>query len=105
MLSNHDIGVFTKAVPMNTLVVDEASQIEVGNYLTTFTNFGASLRKVCFIGDNKQCMSYLIAMITSYWSLAVPPHGQENIEDLQSVFELPHLNTPDKVIFLDTQCM
>lgn len=44
-------------------------------------------------------------MITSDWSLAVPPHGQENIKDLWSVFELPHLNTSDKVIFLDTQCM
>jgi hypothetical protein len=51
---------------MITLVVDEASQIEVGNYITTFTKFG-SLRKVCFIGDNKQCMSYLISMITLTW--------------------------------------
>ena len=56
MLSNVMIKlVFLKKVPINCLVVDEASQIEIGNYITTFTEFGATLRKVCFIGDDKQC--------------------------------------------------
>ena len=59
MLSNRDIWKFTKEVPLKTLVVDEASQIEVGNYIPVFTAFKDSLRKLCFIGDDKQCMSYL----------------------------------------------
>jgi len=87
MLSNANIKVFLKKVPMNCLVVDEASQIEIGNYITTFTEFGATLRKVCFIGDDKQ----------------LPPYGQEDIEDLQSIFEVTHLNKSEKLIFLDTQ--
>jgi len=37
-------------------------------------------------------------------AMTVPPHGQEDVEDLQSIFEVPHLNTPKQVIFLDTQC-
>ena len=40
-------------VPLTTLVVDEASQIEIGNYLPVFTRY-LTIRKVCFIGDDKQ---------------------------------------------------
>lgn len=39
---------------MKSLIVDEASQIEVGNYISVFSTFH-SLRKACFIGDDKQC--------------------------------------------------
>lgn len=39
---------------MKSLIVDEASQIEVGNYISVFTTFHG-LRKACFIGDDKQC--------------------------------------------------
>ena len=57
MLSNEKLKpVFMKKVPMNVLVVDEASQIEIGNYIPSFTQYESTLRKVCFIGDNKQCM-------------------------------------------------
>ena len=34
--------------------------------------------------------------------LLVPPYGQEDLQDLQSIFEIPHLR--EKVILLDTQC-
>lgn len=33
----------------------------------------------------------------------VPPYGQEDLQDLQSIFEIAHLRT--NAIFLDTQCM
>ncbi|PFH52931.1 hypothetical protein AMATHDRAFT_138703 [Amanita thiersii Skay4041] len=86
MLANpHILSVFTPVVPINSLVVDEASQIEIGNYLIPFSTFQGTLRKVCFIGDDKQ----------------LPPFGQEEFEDIQSIFEVEHLNK--KVIFLDTQ--
>jgi regulator of nonsense transcripts 1 len=73
------------ANPLTTLVIDEASQIEVGDYVAVFSKYVSSLRKLCFIGDDKQ----------------LPPHGQEEIESLQSIFEVAHLR--DLVILLDTQ--
>ncbi|KAF8342729.1 P-loop containing nucleoside triphosphate hydrolase protein [Cantharellus anzutake] len=41
------------AVP-EVLIVDEASQVLVNEYMTCFTNFCATLRRVCFVGDDKQ---------------------------------------------------
>ncbi|KAG1876597.1 P-loop containing nucleoside triphosphate hydrolase protein [Suillus subalutaceus] len=76
-------GGFT-AAPLRTLVIDEASQIEIGDYIPLFTSH-TSIRKVCFIGDDKQ----------------LPPYGQDDIQDLKSIFEVKHLK--DHAIFLDTQ--
>jgi hypothetical protein len=33
----------------------------------------------------------------------VPPYGQEDLQDLQSIFEVAHLR--QHALFLDTQCM
>ncbi|KAH9481599.1 ATP-dependent helicase NAM7 [Psilocybe cubensis] len=85
MLSNSQLGRFTQHIPLRVLVVDEASQIEVGNYISIFVKFKATLRKACFIGDDKQ----------------LPPFGQEELQDLQSIFEITHLKK--QVVFLDTQ--
>lgn len=41
-------------VPIKTLIIDEASQIEIGDYIPLFTSH-STIRKVCFIGDDKQC--------------------------------------------------
>jgi hypothetical protein len=59
MISNQklqDRG-FTQAVPVIKVIIDEASQIEVGQYVPLFKSFGKTLRKLCFIGDDKQCKS------------------------------------------------
>ncbi|KAF9007469.1 AAA domain-containing protein, partial [Cyathus striatus] len=40
-------------VPLNTLIVDEASQIEIGSYIPIFSDM-KTLCKVCFIGDPRQ---------------------------------------------------
>ena len=56
MLSNRFIHKFTSRIPVRTLVVDEASQIEVGDYVTVFSDFHSTLCKAIFIGDDKQCM-------------------------------------------------
>ena len=45
---------FTKIVPVQTIIVDEASQIEVGDYLPMLARYKTSLRKLVFIGDDKQ---------------------------------------------------
>ncbi|KAJ6513134.1 P-loop containing nucleoside triphosphate hydrolase protein [Mycena sanguinolenta] len=85
MLSNKFIKKFVNQVPVNTIVVDEASQIEIGDYIPVFDRYGATLRKMCFIGDDKQ----------------LPPYGQEDLQDLQSIFEITHLRR--LCLFLDTQ--
>lgn len=54
MLSNDRISAFTRIVPIQTVIVDEASQIDVGDYLPMFFRFQQTLRKVVFIGDDKQ---------------------------------------------------
>ncbi|EIW84319.1 hypothetical protein CONPUDRAFT_50679 [Coniophora puteana RWD-64-598 SS2] len=55
MLSNpvlHRQNIF-KTFPLRTLIIDEASQIEVGEYFSVF-NSHDTIRKVCFIGDDQQ---------------------------------------------------
>ncbi|KAG6900797.1 hypothetical protein C0993_000116 [Termitomyces sp. T159_Od127] len=84
MLSNIYIGKFTSQNPIKTLIVDEASQIEINNYVSVLVT-SSKLRKMCFIGDDRQ----------------LPPFGQEDLQDLQSIFEVPHLRS--EVLFLDTQ--
>ena len=54
MLSNPRLYMFTRKVPLKTLVIDEASQINVNDYIPLFEKF-PSLHKLCFIGDDKQC--------------------------------------------------
>jgi superfamily I DNA and/or RNA helicase len=43
-----------RLVPVQTVVVDEASQIEVGDYVPLIQAFSKSLKKLVFIGDDKQ---------------------------------------------------
>ncbi|KAJ3863515.1 P-loop containing nucleoside triphosphate hydrolase protein, partial [Lentinula novae-zelandiae] len=85
MLSNSQILKFTRCIPIHTLIVDEASQIEVGNFLPVLFTAVKTLQKLCFIGDDKQ----------------LAPHGQEEIQDLKSVFEIDHFH--DYIYLLDTQ--
>lgn len=55
MLSHPRLGPsgFIRLVPIHTVVVDEASQIEVGDYLPTLDKF--DIQKLVFIGDDQQC--------------------------------------------------
>ncbi|KAI6128955.1 P-loop containing nucleoside triphosphate hydrolase protein [Pisolithus croceorrhizus] len=85
MLSNDKIAPFVHVTPVDVLIFDEGSQIEVGNYLPVLHRFMNTLTKIVFIGDPKQ----------------LPPYGQEEIPTLQSIFEVKHLRK--EVIFLDTQ--
>ncbi|KAF7316738.1 AAA-12 domain-containing protein [Mycena chlorophos] len=86
MLSNKRIQTqFRSYVAINRIIVDEASQIEIGDYLPVLDQYGAALCKMCFIGDDKQ----------------LPPYGQEDLQDLQSVFEVTHLQ--QQSFFLNTQ--
>ena len=55
MITNGRLGHFTQLVPVERVIVDEASQIEVGQYLPLFSRFRTTLKKIVFIGDDKQC--------------------------------------------------
>ncbi|KAF8969176.1 hypothetical protein BDZ97DRAFT_269461 [Flammula alnicola] len=45
MLAHKRISKFTQEIPLKMLIVDEASQIEIGNYITVFSSFKTTLRK------------------------------------------------------------
>ncbi|KAK1231571.1 hypothetical protein PQX77_005305 [Marasmius sp. AFHP31] len=85
MVSARFLKAFKRAVPIQTLVVDEASQIEIGDYFHAFEVAKGTLRKMCLIGDDKQ----------------LPPYGQEDLKNLRSVFEVKHLQ--GRIDLLDTQ--
>ena len=53
---------FVEIVPVEILIVDEASQVEIGDYLIPLSRFHGTLQKITFIGDDKQCM-YLTLLI------------------------------------------
>lgn len=55
MLSNSKLRIFTRLVPLQTVIFDEASQIEIGDYFPALVRFRPTLRKLVFIGDDKQC--------------------------------------------------
>ncbi|KAG6896312.1 hypothetical protein C0992_009102 [Termitomyces sp. T32_za158] len=86
MLSHGKIRLFSHIVPLETLIVDEASQIEVGDYLPPLQRFKTTLRKLVLIGDDKQ----------------LAPYGRGEIPELRSIFEMSHLR--QGAILLDTQC-
>jgi superfamily I DNA and/or RNA helicase len=54
MLPNNEIGAYTSLVPITTVIVDEASQIEVGDYFPLLHLYNSTLSKIVFVGDNKQ---------------------------------------------------
>lgn len=54
MLSNPRINLITTRVPVRILVIDEASQIAVSQYISPINTL-KSLQKLCFIGDDRQC--------------------------------------------------
>lgn len=54
MLSNNRIGIVSQIVPVQTVIVDEASQIEIGAYIPLLSEYQRTLRKIVFIGDDKQ---------------------------------------------------
>ncbi|EPS96646.1 hypothetical protein FOMPIDRAFT_52939, partial [Fomitopsis schrenkii] len=87
MLATHRLvsAGFTRLVPVETVFVDEASQIELGDYLPLLSRFGRDIKKLVFVGDDKQ----------------LAPYGQDDIGELPSIFERPHLR--DGAVFLDTQ--
>jgi superfamily I DNA and/or RNA helicase len=89
------------------MIFDEASQIEIGDYLPLLVRFRSTLQKLVFIGDDKQReppIHIIYAPLFLMLSIApiVAPYGTGDIPDLESIFEKRHLQ--ENAIFLDTQC-
>ncbi|KAG1887016.1 P-loop containing nucleoside triphosphate hydrolase protein, partial [Suillus subluteus] len=80
MLSNPRIEEFTRQVPVQTVIFDEASQIEVGDYLPLLQRFQHSLQKMVFIGDDKQYRMPLV--IGSFISRHVYGHKLMTVHDI-----------------------
>ena len=57
MISNPKLQALqlTEVVPVINAIIDEASQIEVRQYIPLIKSFGNTLQKLCFIGDDQQC--------------------------------------------------
>jgi superfamily I DNA and/or RNA helicase len=47
-------GLTRKVLIPEVLIVDEASQIQLADYIPVFHRFHKSLKRVCFVGDYKQ---------------------------------------------------
>lgn len=100
----------TRIVPVETVIVDEASQIELGDYLPLWSLHGKKMKKMVFIGDDKQrefVRSHRVRVLTKSLgvfraTVIVAPYGQDDLGDLQSIFEVPHLR--GRAVFLNTQC-
>lgn len=106
MVAKSPLKAILQKNPLRTLVVDEAGQINVDGYLSILDGFQSTLRKMCFIGDDKQCtnISHPMALHCgrSDHLFSVPPHGKEDIQDLKSIFDVAHLRKSS--LLLDTQC-
>jgi len=91
MLSHPKLASFTRLVPIETVVVDEASQIKVGNELPMLFGYSTTLRKLVFIGDEKQCKRSrgVRSSISSFLFLS-GAQGQDNLGNLKSIFEMGH---------------
>ncbi|TBU26538.1 P-loop containing nucleoside triphosphate hydrolase protein [Dichomitus squalens] len=79
-----NVGVF-RHVPMERLVVDEASQIDTFEFMHLFNKFMPTLGKVCMFGDPKQ----------------LPPFGKETAPKMKTIFDFQQFHT--SAYFLDTQ--
>ncbi|KAF8199698.1 P-loop containing nucleoside triphosphate hydrolase protein [Pholiota molesta] len=74
-LANDRLDGIAQLVPIDTVIIDEASQIEVGNFLPMIVRFRSTLRQLVFVGDDKQ----------------LPPYAANDIKELDSIFEMKHL--------------
>jgi hypothetical protein len=78
-----------------------ASQIQLGDLLPMLHIFGSSIKRLCMVGDHKQCMS-LYENKRSVINLSlVAPYGQEQVQGIESIFEIDHIvNSKDSTTTL-----
>ena len=106
-------------VPLERLVIDEASQIDVGEFMVgRFRLIVVTSHLICALAPLPQVQQtaesmflrrsettsvlFLSFRTVSSSSIAVPPYGRDTIKSLQSLFEIKHLRR--QAHFLNTQC-
>ncbi|PVF95895.1 hypothetical protein CPB86DRAFT_555029 [Serendipita vermifera] len=76
---------FHTIIPVENVVVDEASQIQLGDLLPMLHIFGSDIKRLCMVGDHKQ----------------LAPYGQEQVQGIESIFEIDHIvNSKDSTTTL-----
>lgn len=66
---------FFEHIPVKNVVIDEASQIQLGDLIPMIHIFQTDLKRICLVGDHRQ----------------LAPYGQEEVTDIESVFERKHI--------------
>ncbi|KAG1840498.1 AAA domain-containing protein [Suillus subalutaceus] len=87
-LSNPNIDTITRIVSVQTVIFDEASQIEVGDYVPLLQHFQNSLKKMVFIGDDKQPCRFLDVKMGREESVG---HSWINQKEISAVIGLARL--------------
>jgi hypothetical protein len=67
MLSNQrlvECGLTRQLLKPTILIVDEASQIPLADYLPSFDMFKKTIKRICFVGDHKQRTQYIRKLTT-----------------------------------------
>jgi superfamily I DNA and/or RNA helicase len=54
MMTHPSIPMFSKLISVSNVIVDEASQIYLGDYIPLLDRFGNGIQRLIFIGDDKQ---------------------------------------------------
>jgi hypothetical protein len=96
------LSVVVDIIPVETVIVDEASQIEIGDYLPMISRFNSKLKKMVITSNVSYQDKYNKYVIFLIRSPLVAPYGQEDIDNLESVFDKDYLI--QRAHFLDTQC-
>ncbi|KIM33489.1 hypothetical protein M408DRAFT_60908 [Serendipita vermifera MAFF 305830] len=66
---------FYNYMPVKNVVIDEASQIQLGDLLPLLHLHGHEISRLCLVGDHKQ----------------LAPYGQEEVQEIESIFEKDHI--------------
>jgi hypothetical protein len=100
MLSNPRIDLITAKVPVKFMVVDEASQIAVSDYIAPLEYF-KTLQKICFIGDDRQCeLNYFFSQKHIETFIKCLPMGRMRLKIYRaSLKSLTSVNKPNFLIF------
>jgi hypothetical protein len=68
-----------------------ASQIQLGDLLPMLHIFGSSIKRLCMVGDHKQRMFLYENKRAATYLFLVAPYGQEQVQGIESIFEIDHI--------------
>jgi regulator of nonsense transcripts 1 len=116
----HDNGIFD-LVPPRCLVIDEASQVNAFEFMVCYGHLTLDANLIPIFSpflthsaniSTKSASLAIPCSVTCSFSLfsdyscpfIVPPFGQNDIPQIQTIFDFKHLNYKEDTYFLNTQC-